>query len=105
MENNIILIILGIPFVLCAIIFGIIAYIYTKREYEKNIYVYTKTNIKYKVLYRCKLKIPVSGSWMDAIIYQSIDDGNLYVREKRDFFSKFIRLKYWKHGNENRRDE
>lgn len=68
-------------------------------ESERNIYVYPKTGNQYKVLFRCKMKLPVERTWIDAVIYMSLKDDNFYVRERKDFFDKFVKLKDWKNGN------
>lgn len=36
---------------------------------------------------------------MDVLIYIGLKDGNLYVRERKDFLDKFVKLTDWKNGN------
>lgn len=81
---------------------AICAYWLMIKSIEKNIYVYPKTEHQYKVLYRCKMKLPVDGTWIDALIYLGLDDGNYYVRERRDFLNKFVKLNDWKNGNKGK---
>lgn len=91
--------------VVVAIIICVIAYYISKKaveESEKNFYVYPKTEHKYKILYRCKMKLPIERTWIDALIYMGIDDGKLYVRERKDFFDKFVKLSDWKNGNKGK---
>lgn len=87
--GNLILIVIAI--VLC-----ILFYYACKKaieELEKNIYVYPETGNKYKILFRCKIKLPVERTWIDAMIYIGLKDGNFYVRERKEFFDKFVKLK------------
>ena len=56
---------------------------------------YPKTGHKYMPLYRCRMKSPVSGEWLDALIYQGMGNGKLCVREHKDFFDKFVKLLDW----------
>ena len=71
-------------------------------ESEKNIYVYPKTGNQYKVIYRCKMKLPIERTWIDAMIYIGLKDGNFYVRERKEFFDKFVKLNDWKDGTKDR---
>lgn len=66
-----------------------------RKEFEKRAYVYPKTGHKYMPLYRCRMKNPVSGEWFNALIYQGMENGELYVREYKDFFDKFVKLLDW----------
>lgn len=93
--GTLILIIIGI--ILCILFYY--ANKIAVEELEKNIYVYPKTGNQYKVLFRCKMKLPVERTWIDAIIYMGLKDDNFYVRERSDFFDKFVKLKDWKNGN------
>lgn len=68
------------------------------KELEKRTYVYPKTGHKYVPLYRCRMKNPVSGEWFNALIYQGMKNGELYVRECKDFFDKFVKLLDWENG-------
>ena len=90
METYIIIIALAI---VVTVLVG--AYCVTKNldEFNNKIYIYPKTENRYLVLGECKLKCPSSGVWYEAILYQSVNDSSkLYVREKKDFFDKFVKL-------------
>lgn len=69
------------------------------KEFEKEVFVYPKTGHKYIPLYRCKMKDFTTGVWKEAVIYEGVEDGNYYVREKNDFFNKFVKFLDWKDGN------
>lgn len=58
-------------------------------------------------LYRCRMKNPVSVEWFNALIYQGMGNGELYVREYKDFFDKFVKLLDWENEkvNSNREPE
>ena len=71
------------------------------KEFEKKVFVYPKTGHKYIPLYKCKMKDFTTGVWRDAIIYEGIEDGNYYVREKNDFFNKFVKFLDWKEHDRN----
>lgn len=53
------------------------------------------------------MKNPVSGEWFNALIYQGMGNGELYVREYKDFFDKFVKLLDWENEkvNSNREPE
>lgn len=70
-----------------------------KEKINNDLYIYPKNKHRYLCLEKCKLKCPSTGNWYNAVIYEGIDDGNYYVREEKDFFAKFIKLKDWKDGN------
>lgn len=72
------------------------------KERNERTYVYPKTGHKYMPLYRCKLKCPVNGEWFDAIIYKGVEDEKYYVRERKDFFDKFVKLKDYENGNNSK---
>lgn len=74
------------------------------KERKKKVYVYPKTEHLYMPLYRCRMKNPTSGEWFDAIIYKGIEDEKFYVRERKDFLDKFVKLVDWENekGNTNR---
>lgn len=72
------------------------------KERKKKVYVYPKTEHLYMPLYRCRMKNPTSGEWFDAIIYKGIEDEKFYVRERKDFLDKFVKLNDWENGNSNR---
>lgn len=73
----------------------------TEKERNERTYIYPKTGHKYMPLCRCKLKCPVNREWFDAIIYQGLDTGMIYVRERKDFFDKFVKFLDWKDGTED----
>lgn len=77
------------------------------KEIRSRTYVYPKTGHKYMPLYRCRMKNPVSGEWFNALIYQGVENGELYVREYKDFFDKFVKLLDWENEkvNSNREPE
>lgn len=72
------------------------------KEWKKKVYVYPKTEHLYMPLYRCRMKNPTSGEWFDAIIYKGIEDEKFYVRERKDFLDKFVKLKDWENGNNSK---
>lgn len=69
------------------------------KEIREKLYIYPKN--EYLPLFRCRLKCPASGQWFDALIYQDYDSKHLYVREKKDFFDKFVKLIDWKDGDKS----
>ncbi len=71
-------------------------------EIESTIFVYPKNGHHYMPLYRCRMKCPASGEWFDAIIYQEYNTEKLYVRDRKDFLDKFIKLKDYKNGNNSK---
>lgn len=73
-----------------------------REDFEKRVYVYPKTGHRYMPLFRCRLKCPTSGQWFDALIYQDYDSKHLYVREKKDFFDKFVKLTEYNNGNNSK---
>lgn len=68
-------------------------------DLDKRLYIYPKTEHIYLPIYRCKLKCPSTGEWFDAIIYKGVEDGRYYVRERKDFFDKFVKLNDWRNGS------
>lgn len=62
------------------------------KEIENSLYVYPKNGHQYLPLFRCRMKCPASGEWFDALIYQDYNTKHLYVRDKKDFFDKFVKL-------------
>lgn len=99
METNF-LIALGI--IIPIVIVSMVLATAVVNEDNKLIFVYPKTGHEYKLLLNCRMKCPVTGEWYDAVIYKGLDDGKYYVREKGDFYGKFIKLKYWKDGTKDR---
>lgn len=68
-------------------------------ELREQLYVYPKNGHQYLPLWRCRMKCPTTGQWFDAIIYQDYNTKHLYVRERKDFLDKFIKLKDYENGN------
>lgn len=91
---------------ICIVALLIIGMLFTARYGYKlfcsKLYIYPKTEHKYLPLYRCKLKCPSTGEWFDAIIYKGVEDEKYYVRERKDFFDKFVKLNDWKNGNKDK---
>lgn len=77
---------------LCWLIYTVHLSSYNQR---KRIYVYPKTKNQYYAKGIVKMKDMDSGEWIDAVLYMSLKNGHYYVREKRQFFDKFITLKEW----------
>lgn len=71
------------------------------KEIREKLYIYPKNGHQYLPLFRCRLKCPASEQWFDALIYQDYDSKYLYVREKKDFFDKFVKLIDWKDGDKS----
>lgn len=71
------------------------------KEREKNVFVFTNTGNRYAAILKCKVKVPTDGSWVDGIIYQQLEDRKMYVREEKDFYSKFVPLKDWENEKVN----
>ena len=78
---------------LCGAIYSI--YLINCEQKKENIYVYPKNGHQYMPLYRCRMKCPASGEWFDALIYQDCKTENLYVRDRKDFLDKFVKLTEW----------
>ena len=74
------------------------------KQIRNRTYVYPKTGHKYMPLYRCRMKNPVSGEWSNALIYQGMENGELYVREYKDFFDKFVKLLDWENGTKETKE-
>lgn len=89
--------------IICLVIFLIIgawfAFKLLSKELKSKIYIYPKTKHRYLPIYKCKLKCPSTGEWFDAVIYKGIEDEKYYVRERKDFFDKFVKLKDWESEN------
>lgn len=47
---------------------------------------------RYRIVNEARMKNPETREWMDCIIYSNVDKGALYVREKGDFFEKFVEV-------------
>ena len=72
------------------------------KKIREKLYIYPKNGHQYLPLFRCRLKCPASGEWFDALIYQDYESKHLYVRERKDFLDKFVKLKDWNNGNNNK---
>lgn len=72
------------------------------KEIKNRLYVYPKNGHQYMPLFRCRMKCPASGEWFDALIYQDYNTKHLYVRDKKDFFDKFVKLKDYENGNNSK---
>lgn len=70
-------------------------------ELREQLYVYPKNGHHYLPLWSCRTFHPTTGQWFDALIYQDYDSKHLYVREKKDFFDKFVKLIDWKDGDKS----
>ena len=75
-----------------------------RKEQRDRMYVYPKNGHQYIPLYRCRMKNPVSGEWFNALIYQGMENGELYVREYKDFFDKFVKLLDWENGTKETKE-
>lgn len=87
-------------FILCALGSWYVVRLRLK-EVREQLYVYPKNGHQYMPLFRCRMKCPASGEWFDAIIYQDYNTKHLYVRERKDFLDKFVKLKDWNNGNDS----
>ena len=47
------------------------------------------------------MKDTLSLEWVDAVLYTSLKTGNYYVRNKKQFYDKFIILKEWEENGGN----
>jgi hypothetical protein len=69
-------------------------------EQKNRTYICLKTKGQYYIDSIVKMKDINSGKWVDAVLYVSLKSRKYYVREERQFFSKFITLKEWEeNGN------
>ena len=97
---------IAIPLVMIAIFIIASVYIIKLRlkEIRGKLYVYPKNGHQYMPLFRCRMKCPTSGEWFDAIIYEGVEDEKYYVRERKDFLDKFVKLNDWENekGSTNR---
>lgn len=44
------------------------------------------------------MKNPDTGEWIISVAYRD-EKGNMYIRERQDFFNKFVKLKDWENGS------
>lgn len=79
--------------VIAIILVGLVALIFELcRIYRRKIYIHIETGKEYMPESVIQMKHPVTRKWVDAVLYKSLENGNIYVREKEDFIEKFIRL-------------
>ena len=88
-------------FILCALGSWYVVRLRLK-EVREQLYVYPKNGHQYMPLFRCRMKCPASGEWFDALIYQDYNTKHLYVRERKDFLDKFVKLNDWENGNKDK---
>lgn len=80
-----------------------IAMAYQNRGDRAKIYIHLATKKgRYKILYRCRMKLPVERYWVCGVIYVDLLSGKVYVREMKDFFNKFITLKDWENNEKQK---
>ena len=79
--------------VIAIILVGLVALIFELcRIYKRKIYIHIETGKEYIPESVIQMKHPVTRKWVDAVLYRSLENGNIYVREREDFIEKFIRL-------------
>ena len=88
-------------FILCVIIVMYITRLWLQ-EIRNKTYICPEIGYKYMPLYRCRMKNPVSGEWLNALIYQGVDNSKLYVMKYEDFFDKFVKLTEYNNGNNSK---
>lgn len=65
---------------------------HVRNVHNSRTFIYTKTGKKYYAHKVVKAKHPETGEWYDAVLYESFEDRNFYVREYEDFLLKFQTL-------------
>ena len=88
-------IILGLILLLCFIGVGFLIKHQNKVDKER-IWVHKKTGGQYKPLYVCQMKDITSREWFESIAYISLKTGDIFIRERKDFFKQFVTLKEWR---------
>ena len=88
-------IILGLLLLLCFIGVGFLIKYQNKVDKER-IWVRKKTGGQYKPLYVCQMKDITSREWVESIAYISLKTGDIFIRERKDFFKQFVTLKEWR---------
>lgn len=88
-------IILGLSLLLCFIGVGFLIKYQNKVDKER-IWVHKKTGGQYKPLYVCQMKDITSREWFESIAYISLKTGDIFIRERKDFFKQFVTLKEWR---------
>lgn len=63
---------------------------------KERIWVHKKTGGQYKPLYVCQMKDITSRKWFESIAYISLKTGDIFIRERKDFFKQFVTLKEWR---------
>lgn len=71
-------------------------------EIRSKMYVYPKNGHHYLPLFSCRTFYPASGEWFDALIYEDCKTEKLYVRDRKDFLDKFIKLTEYNNGNNSK---
>lgn len=71
-----------------------IGLVLSKCNDDDCIWIHLKTGNEYRLYQLCKAKI--NGEWVDVVIYMSLKDGEIYVREYNDFILNFKTLSEWK---------
>jgi uncharacterized membrane protein len=90
MENGVIIVLI---IMVCLIIATALIMTESYKRDEQFIYVHTKTGNRYRIIQECLMKI--DGTWKDAIVYVSEEEGEMYVRESKDFTLNFKRSSEW----------
>lgn len=76
-----------------AVAIGVVALVLDLgRIYRRKIYIHIETGKEYMPESVIQMKHPVTRKWVDAVLYRSLENGNIYVREREDFIEKFVRL-------------
>lgn len=75
------------------IVLTIVCLYFARKEYTRTLYFYPKNKHFYSLRYKCRIKNPTSGEWVDAVIYQDTKSRNYYARKSSDFFAKFVNYK------------
>ena len=73
-----------------------------RKEQRDRMYVYPKNGHQYLPLYRCRMKCPASGEWIDALVYQDCNTKHLYVMGRKDFLDKFVKLTEYNNGDNSK---
>ena len=54
--------------------------------------VYKYKGHEYVVIGECRMKNPITRIWIDAVMYQRVGGEDTFVREKEEFYNRFIRF-------------
>lgn len=71
------------------------------KEYNNSIWVYTKTGKFYTPVEVGKMKNPNTGEWVISVVYKD-ERGNVYIRDRKDFLDKFVKLSDFENGNKGK---